>query len=155
VLCVSSGISALLINGGCTAHSMFKIPIDGLHDRSVCSIQRNSHWGELMRAAHAIIWDEVSAQHRHAVEAVERTLRDVRDVDRPDSSFRWFNCHCRRRFSSNAPCGPKGSREDIVDACIQRSQLSSWVQSHSLGQQLPTSSMVSSRPTLRSHFFRC
>ena len=94
VLCVSSGILALLINGGCTAHSMFKIPIDSLRDHSVCGMQRNSHWGEFMRAAHVIIW-EVSAQHRHAVEAVEHTLRDVRNIDRPFGGltvFRWFNC---------------------------------------------------------------
>ena len=121
VLCVSSsGISALLINGGRTAHSMFKIPIDGLHDRSVCGIQKNSYRGELMRAAHAIVWDEVSAQHRHAVEAVERTLRDVRNIDRP---FGGLTVILGGDFLQTLPVVPNGSREDIVDACIQRSQL--------------------------------
>ncbi len=32
----SSGIAALLMEGGRTAHSRFKIPIQGLHDASTC-----------------------------------------------------------------------------------------------------------------------
>jgi hypothetical protein len=84
VLCVSSsGILALLISSGRTAHSMFKIPIDGLDDRSICSIAKRSQRAELMRAAKVIIWDEIGAQHRYAVEAVDRTLRDTRGADQP------------------------------------------------------------------------
>jgi hypothetical protein len=49
VLCVaSSGIAALLLQGGRTAHSVFKIPIDGLNDESTCNIPKESH-----RAAHS------------------------------------------------------------------------------------------------------
>ncbi|KAF9552570.1 hypothetical protein CPC08DRAFT_646734, partial [Agrocybe pediades] len=56
VLCVSSsGISALLIRGGRTAHSMFKIPVDTLSETSVCNIPKNSLRADLMRAAKAII----------------------------------------------------------------------------------------------------
>src|ERR1700727_2330458 len=41
VLCVaSSGIAALLLKGGWTAHSRFKIPIPS-HESSVCSIPKN------------------------------------------------------------------------------------------------------------------
>ncbi|KAJ6566473.1 PIF1-like helicase-domain-containing protein, partial [Mycena capillaripes] len=51
VLCVaSSGISALLLHGGRTAHSVFKIPIDGLNDESTCSIPKESLRAGLMRA---------------------------------------------------------------------------------------------------------
>jgi len=47
-LCVSSsGISALLLCGGRTAHSTFKIPIDGLNECSICSIPKNSNRGSL------------------------------------------------------------------------------------------------------------
>jgi predicted ATPase len=59
-LCVSSsGISALLLRGGRTAHSVFKIPIDNLHEHSVCAIPKNSDRAELTRATSAIIWDEI------------------------------------------------------------------------------------------------
>ena len=43
ILCTaSSGIAALLLSGGRTAHSMFKIPIDTLSPVSVCCIPKNS-----------------------------------------------------------------------------------------------------------------
>jgi hypothetical protein len=64
----------------------------------------------------------VSAQHRHAVKAVERTLRDVRNVDRP---FGGLTVIVGGNFLQTLPVVPKGSRENIVDACIQRLQLSS------------------------------
>jgi len=41
VLCVaSSGLAALILKGGHTAHSMFKIPIDGLNEDSICNIPK-------------------------------------------------------------------------------------------------------------------
>ena len=48
VLCVaSSGIAALLLKGGRTAHSCFKIPIP-CHEGSVCGINKRSHLAELI-----------------------------------------------------------------------------------------------------------
>jgi hypothetical protein len=121
ILCVSSsGISALLIRGGRTAHSMFKIPIDGLNEHSSCSIQKNSSRADLLRATKAIIWDEVGAQHRHAVEAVDRTLRDIRSNDQP---FGGITVVISGDFLQTLPVVPKGSREDIVNATVQRSML--------------------------------
>ncbi|KAJ7890324.1 hypothetical protein B0H13DRAFT_2305592 [Mycena leptocephala] len=38
----SSSIAALLLRGERTAHSVFKIPIDGLNDESTCSIPEES-----------------------------------------------------------------------------------------------------------------
>lgn len=121
VLCVSSsGISALLIKGGRTAHSMFKIPIDGLEDGSTCHIPRGSDRAELMCQARAIIWDEIGAQHRHAIEAVERTLRDVRQSNR---LFGGIPVVLGGDFLQTLPVVPGGSREDVVNACIQSSPL--------------------------------
>ncbi|KAJ7029117.1 PIF1-like helicase-domain-containing protein, partial [Mycena alexandri] len=52
VLCVSSsGISALILVGGRTAHFMFKIPIDGLTSESTCAIPKESLRAGLIRAA--------------------------------------------------------------------------------------------------------
>lgn len=121
VLCVSSsGISALLIRGGRTAHSMFKIPIDGLNESSVCSVAKNSQRAELFRATTAIIWDEVGAQHRLAIEAVDRTLRDIRGDDRP---FGGLIVVLGGDFLQTLPVVPRGSRQDIVNATIQQSFL--------------------------------
>ena len=64
VLCVaSSGIAALLLPGGRTAHSCFKIPID-IHDHSVCSLTRQSAFAAFIDAVSLLIWDKASMQHR-------------------------------------------------------------------------------------------
>ncbi|TFK72879.1 hypothetical protein BDN72DRAFT_745984, partial [Pluteus cervinus] len=56
VLCVaSSGIAALLLPNGRTAHSMFKIPIDGLDLDSRCTIPKESNLAALIRAAIVIV----------------------------------------------------------------------------------------------------
>ena len=65
VLCVaSSGIAALLLPGGRTAHSTFSIPVDSLCENSVCSINKNSKQAVMLRRVCLIIWDEAAMQHR-------------------------------------------------------------------------------------------
>ncbi|KDR70316.1 hypothetical protein GALMADRAFT_40373, partial [Galerina marginata CBS 339.88] len=55
VLCVaSSGIAALLLLGGRTAHSSFKIPLK-VHESSTCSIGKNSDLAELIRITDLVI----------------------------------------------------------------------------------------------------
>ncbi len=58
----SSGIASLLLLGGKTAHSRFKIPID-LHDESTCNITQQMKVAELVRKADLIIWDEAPMMH--------------------------------------------------------------------------------------------
>ncbi|KAE8904956.1 hypothetical protein PF003_g11076 [Phytophthora fragariae] len=76
----SSGIAALLLMGGRTAHSTFKIPMK-LNEHSTCSIYKQSKLRKLLQAASFIIWDEAPMTHRHAFEAVDRSLRDILDND--------------------------------------------------------------------------
>lgn len=62
VLCVaSSGIAALLLQGGQTAHSCFKIPLD-VHEESVCNIKKNTILADLLKETDLIIWDEAPMQ---------------------------------------------------------------------------------------------
>ncbi len=72
----SSGIAALLLEGGRTAHSRFKIPID-LHEQSTCMIAPRTNLALLIQQTYLIIWDEAPMVHRHAFEAVHRSLRDL------------------------------------------------------------------------------
>jgi hypothetical protein len=66
----SSGIATLLLEGGQTAHSVFKIPI-ALGRDSMCSIPVQSDFVKLLREAKSIVWDEVPTQHRHCAEVVD------------------------------------------------------------------------------------
>lgn len=78
----SSGIAAILLEGGHTAHSRFKIPIK-IESDSYCSIKIQTDLAELIRQTKIILWDEAPMQHRYVAEAVERTLRDIRNSDNP------------------------------------------------------------------------
>jgi hypothetical protein len=62
-LCVaSSGIASLLLCGGRTAHSMFKIPLS-LNLDSTCPIRKEGRLAALIRNMRLIIWDEITMQH--------------------------------------------------------------------------------------------
>lgn len=73
----STGISAIILEGGRTSFSRFKIPLDPTSD-TVCSISRQTQLAELLRLNKLTVWDEITSQHIYAVLAVERTMRDVR-----------------------------------------------------------------------------
>jgi hypothetical protein len=121
VLCVaSSGIASLLLPGGRTAHSTFKIPVESLHDQSMCGINKESRYADMLRQVKLLIWDEAGNQSRFAPEAVDRTLRDIRDDDRP---FGGITVVFGGDFQQTLPVVPKGSREEIVSHCLQRSPL--------------------------------
>lgn len=69
----SSGIAALLIPGGRTAHSRFGIPIE-IHETSSCNICPNSDLGKLIIRAKLVIWDEAPMLHKHCFESVDRAF---------------------------------------------------------------------------------
>ena len=120
VLCVaSSGIAALLLQGGRTSHSAFKIPIP-CHESTVCNFAKNSHLGELIRVADLVIWDEAPMQHRHIIETVDRSFKDVRDCDKP---FGGLSIVFGGDFQQILPVITKGSQPQIVGAYMQRSRL--------------------------------
>jgi PIF1-like helicase/Helitron helicase-like domain at N-terminus len=119
-LCVaSSGIASLLLDGGRTAHSRFKIPIS-LHETSTCNLKQNPHHEALLRETSVIIWDEAPMQHRYAMEALDRTLRDLLQNDSP---FAGITVLFGGDFRQILPVIPKGLRQQIVSASICRSYL--------------------------------
>jgi hypothetical protein len=69
----SSGIAALLLLGGRTAHSRFHIPIN-VNDDSTCDIKQRSQTAELLSKTSIILWDEAPMAHRNCFEALDRSL---------------------------------------------------------------------------------
>ncbi len=119
----SSGITSLLLPGGRTAHSRFKIPID-LHDESTCNITQQMKVVELVRKADLIIWDEAPMMHRRAFETVDHTLRDLMQLDDAQATDKIFGGKTMvlgGDFRQILPVVPKGGREDIVSASLLRS----------------------------------
>jgi hypothetical protein len=134
VLCVaSSGIAALLLQGGRTAHSCFKIPIP-CHESSICNIPKTSHLAELIRMTDLVIWDEAPMQHRHNMEAVDRSFRDI--LNNSEKPFGGLTVVFGGDFRQILPVIIKGSRGQTVASCIQRSFLWSLIQVLHLHQNM-------------------
>ncbi|GLB44068.1 putative helitron helicase-like domain at N-terminus [Lyophyllum shimeji] len=107
VICVaSSGIASLLLPGGCTSHSSFKIPIL-INASTVCTITKTSPLAALICTTDLIIWDEAPMQHRHIHEAVDRRFQDIRGSDLPFGGD----------FQQILPVIKKGSRPEMVGTC--------------------------------------
>ncbi|XP_042055868.1 uncharacterized protein LOC121800363 [Salvia splendens] len=121
----SSGIASLLLPGGRTAHSRFKIPIN-VNEDSMCNIKPGSALAELIVRAKLIIWDEAPMIHKHCIEAVDRTLRDIMrvcDELHRNKPFGGKTVVFGGDFRQILPVVPKGSRQDVVNATINSSYL--------------------------------
>ncbi|XP_074317075.1 uncharacterized protein LOC141650993 [Silene latifolia] len=120
-----TGIAALLLPGGRTAHSRFDIPIE-LFDDSTCNVKQNSQLAELLRETTLIIWDEAPMDHRNAFEALDRTMRDIVSYKDPEASSKMFGGKVvllGGDFRQVLPIVSKGKRQDIVQASISRSHI--------------------------------
>jgi hypothetical protein len=115
----SLGISALLIDGGRTAHSRFKIPLK-LDDLSTCNISRGTREAHLINAAKLFIWNEVLMLHSFAFEAVNRTFRDITCIDKPFGRKVFV---FGGDFRQVLPVIPHSFRADVVSSCLTRSFL--------------------------------
>jgi hypothetical protein len=121
VLCVaSSGIAALLLPNGRTAHSQFRIPLD-VQEHSVCNIKVQSELAKQLCEADLIVWDEVPMTNRYVFEAVDRTLRDI--TKKEDSLFGGIPFVLGGDFAQTLPVIVRGSRAAIVSATLQKSHI--------------------------------
>jgi hypothetical protein len=80
VSCASSGLAASLLGHARTSHALFKIPVQ-IDEMAYC--RPASSYKSWLRSIQCFIWDEVSMAHKWALDAVERMLRDIRDIDAP------------------------------------------------------------------------
>ncbi|KAE8738589.1 hypothetical protein FOCC_FOCC015928 [Frankliniella occidentalis] len=77
-LCVaSSGIAALNMEGGSTAHSMFRLPLDLSDELAIWNISNGTQRAELIRSASLIIFDEAPMAHKGIFQMLDRSLKDL------------------------------------------------------------------------------
>ena len=126
VLTVASlGVAALLLPGGRTAHSRFKIHIV-IDESSVCEIRRGSFLADLIVQCSLIIWDEAPMTHRHCFESLDRSMRDI--LGKLDSSnfhklFGGKTVLLGGDFRQVLPVVEGGSRSETIDASITNSYI--------------------------------
>ncbi|CAN6999808.1 unnamed protein product, partial [Brassica rapa subsp. trilocularis] len=85
----SSGIAALLLPNGRTAHSRFNIPLK-LDEDKLCNIKPGTMLAELIEKTDLIIWDEAPMTHKHAFEALDKTLKDIMSMKNPHAKDQTF-----------------------------------------------------------------
>jgi len=117
----SSGIAATLLQGGQTAHSTFKLPLNLSHTESpVCNIARGSGLALLLQCCQLIVWDECTMSHKGALEVVDRTLRDLRKGDQLMGGIPLL---LSGDFRQTLPVIPRGTLADELNACLKSSYL--------------------------------
>ncbi|XP_021991438.2 ATP-dependent DNA helicase pif1-like [Helianthus annuus] len=121
----SSGIVSLLLTAGRTAHSRFHIPLN-LTEDSVCHIKVDSDTARLLCETKLIIWDEAPMVHKHAFEALDRTMNDIFNMDTSigsEISFGGKVIVFGGDFRQILPVVPNGGRQEIVNASLCSSYL--------------------------------
>ena len=120
-LCVaSSGIAALLLDGGQTAHSCLGIPPETLTDTTVARIRRNSDMHKVLMETKLIIWDEVPMQHKYAADAVDQNLRDLLGKNVPLGGI---TVVFGGNFCQTLPVIQRGVHQQIIAATLCRGKL--------------------------------
>ncbi|OMO76359.1 DNA helicase PIF1, ATP-dependent [Corchorus olitorius] len=121
----SSGIASLLLPGGRTTHSRFKIPLS-VGQWSTCEMKRGTQLARLMEQTTLIVWDEAPMMHHHCIEALDRSLRDIRgavDLRLKDLPFGGITVVFGGDLRQILPVIPGASRADVVCYTICNSPL--------------------------------
>ncbi|GJS68855.1 DNA helicase, partial [Tanacetum coccineum] len=111
---MSSGIASLLLPGGRTAHSRFKLPLE-LTDESLCHAKK-SQLGNLLVEADLSIWDEAPMNDRWCFETLDRTLRDL--MDAPSLLFGVKTVVLGGDFRQTLPVKKGADKNELIAASI-------------------------------------
>lgn len=126
----TSGIAATLLPGGRTAHSAFKLPLNLADaDNPMCNINKNTGAAKVLQMCKLIVWDECTMAHKAAIEALNRTLQDIRCNN---GTMGGITLVLSGDFRQTLPIVPKGTAADEIKACLKQSSLWEIVQKVSL-----------------------
>jgi len=130
----SSGIASTLLTGGRTAHSAFKLPLNLAHGESpVCNIAKGSGKAKVLQCCSIIIWDECTMAHKRSLEALDRTLQDIRSNK---SLMGGVVVVLAGDFRQTLPVIPRSTMADELNACLKESYLWRHVKKLSLSTNM-------------------
>ncbi|XP_073152242.1 uncharacterized protein [Henckelia pumila] len=113
----TSGIAAILLPGGRTAHSRFKIPLKPTIE-TLCNIEKQKDLADLIRRSSGIVWDEAPMANRYAFESVNKTFQDIMENMLP---FGGKTVVFGGDFRQVLPVVKRGSVQEQIAASISRS----------------------------------
>lgn len=113
---------------------MLQIPIDMNNtDTIVCNIKKKTPKAELLKKADILIWDEISMMNRKGVEAVHRTLQDIRENE---CLMGGILVILAGDFRQTLPVVKRGTMVDEIDACLKSSKLWKYVRKYHLTKNM-------------------
>ena len=114
-----TGIAGTLLRFGGTLHSLFKLPVPIL-ETSSCNVSPTSAHAAMLRGLSVILIDEASMVPKHALDAIDRCLRDIMGNDVPfGGKLLLFGGD----FRQTLPVVPRSTPTQIIENCIKRSPL--------------------------------
>nr|XP_015907890.2 ATP-dependent DNA helicase pfh1-like [Parasteatoda tepidariorum] len=117
---LTSSIAATLLGGG-TEHSALKLPLNiHTNPEAMCNMKKHSGMAEVLRKCKIIIWDECTMAHKHSLEALDRSLRDIKDNTR---LFGGALLLLSGDFRQTLPVIPRATNADEINACLKESYL--------------------------------
>ncbi|XP_074346781.1 uncharacterized protein LOC141685588 [Apium graveolens] len=143
----SSGIAAVLLDGGRTAHSRFHIPII-VDQCSVVGIKHSTDLTELLQNTSLIISDEAPMQHQHGIENVNKCLRDIIapiDPSRSSRPFGGITIVFGGDYRQTLPVITKASKGETVGSTLNRSKLWDFYKVFTLRQNMRLHSGLSDK----------
>lgn len=119
VAVASSAVAAQLLDDRRTAHSACKIPIL-VNSDCTCHIDADSQQAQELRRTKLIIWNEIFMTHRHNLDSINCTLRDILWSILP---FAGIVMLCIGYFRQILAVLSADNRFQIVCTCLKRSRL--------------------------------
>ena len=117
----TTGLAALQVPGGSTAHSSFGIPIDNDQDEVSCILDVRGKVAQDLATVSLIQWDEWPAAKRTSWDAVLRLLEDLQSA--------WPDVYCPKTivsygdFRQIPPVVPKGGRQAVLAMSVRSTKV--------------------------------
>lgn len=134
VAVASSGIAATLLEGGRTAHSALKLPLNYYQNETpTCNIGKTSGMAKILKDCKVILWDECTMAHKKSLEALDRTLRDLRKIEKPMGQAVVL---LSGDFRQTLPVIPRSTAADELNTCLKASYLWKYVVKYQLSTNM-------------------
>ncbi|CAG8815129.1 20560_t:CDS:1, partial [Cetraspora pellucida] len=131
--CGTTALAALLYEGGRTAHSLFRMPVEENNVNVQSTIRYHSNRADLIRESMLIIWDELPMANKAVLEGVDLLLRQICNKDEP---FRGKPFIGAGDFRQVAPIVKGAGKSATIDASIKTSYLWTYFDKYTLHQPI-------------------
>ncbi|XP_053968806.1 uncharacterized protein LOC128870231 [Anastrepha ludens] len=118
-------VALALASSGIAARSALKLPLNmQITETPICNIAKNSAMAKILQVCKLIVWDECTMAHKRSLEALDRTLKDLRDNQ---NIFGGAMILLSGDFRQTLPVIPRSTAADELNACLKSSNLWQYV----------------------------